>query len=129
MSSSLLRQGMTYGLIGTTVLLIDWLVFVTLSAAGVNTVPANLCGRVIGAGLGFWANGSMTFKDIGGSRLGWARMLRFAVIWLAMTALSTFALYGIEHRLALGWAWIAKPFVDGLLAGVGFLASRYWIYK
>ena len=129
MSGTFLRQGMSYGLIGVIALVADWLVFVVLSAAGIGTIPANLFGRTAGAVLSFWSNGSFTFKDASGSRLGWRRLARYLITWLAMAGVSTFAMYSIDERAALGWAWLAKPFVDGLLAALAFIASRYWIYK
>lgn len=129
MSRAVLRQGMSYGMIGVIVLLLDWLVFVASSAVGVATIPANLLGRVAGAALGFWSNGTFTFNDASGSRLGWRRLLRYVVTWLATAGLSTLAMYLIDRHAALGWAWLAKPFVDGLLAAVAFTVSRYWIYR
>lgn len=125
----LLRQGVSYGVIGGLALAVDWLLFVALSASGMPTIPANLFGRTTGAALGFWCNGTFTFSDVQGRRLGWRRLLRFLASWLATTGLSTFAMYTIDQRMALGWAWLAKPFVDGFLAALGFLTSRYWIYK
>jgi len=129
MSGSLLRQGISYGVIGIIALLVDWLVFVALTALGMATIPANLLGRVTGAVISFWSNGSFTFKDINGSRLGWHRLARYVATWLAMAVLSTLAMYWIDARAALAWAWLAKPFVDGLLAAIAFLISRHWIYK
>lgn len=129
MSGTLLRQGVSYGLIGVIAVGIDWFVFVVLSASGVPTIPANLLGRVAGAAVSFWLNGTFTFKDASGSRIGWRRLTRYLIIWLAMAGLSTFAMFSIDEQVALGWAWVAKPFVDGLLAALAFIASRYWIYK
>lgn len=129
MSRTLLRQGLSYGVIGGSALLLDWGCFVALTAAGMATVPANLIGRVLGAGIGFWFNGTVTFKDAGGTRVGWPQMRRFFLAWVTMTAMSTLAMYSIDKMLALHWAWVAKPFVDALLAAMGFLVSRYWIYK
>jgi len=129
MSRTLLRQGMSYGLIGVIVLLVDWLVFVAFSASGMATIPANLLGRIAGAALSFWSNGTFTFKDDNGSRLGWRRLARYVVTWLAMAGLSTYAMYSIDQHAALAWAWVAKPFVDLFLAAVVFAVSRYWIYE
>ena len=126
---SLVRQGLSYGVIGLGALLVDWVSFVALSMAGVATVPANLAGRVCGALLSFWANGSLTFSDDAGARLGRHRFLRFAATWVATSLLSTGAMLAIDRGASLQWAWIAKPVVDALLAGLAFLASRYWIYR
>ena len=129
MSRTLLRQGMSYGVVGVIALLVDWGCFVVLTAAGMATIPANVLGRVLGAGLGFWFNGTVTFKSADGAGLGWRQTRRFFVAWVTIAALSTFAMYSIDKHLALQWAWIAKPFIDALLAGLGVLVSRHWIYK
>lgn len=126
---ALLRQGAGYGVVGAVQLLLDWALFVMLSALGANTAVANLAGRIGGALLGFWLNGVFTFRDAEGSRLGWARLRRFLVSWAAMTVLSTLAVAAIDRHLGLHWAWLAKPAVDALLALGGFLVSRHWIYR
>ena len=74
-------------------------------------------------------NGMFTFRDQQGSRLGWRRFARFAVAWVVLTAASTLAMQGVQAHAGLQWAWLAKPFVEVLLAGISFLAYRHWIYK
>ena len=58
---SLLRQGRHFILIGLLQWLVDWGVMVALSRLGMAVAGANLAGRVGGALLGFWLNGSITF--------------------------------------------------------------------
>lgn len=127
--TGLVRQGLSYGLVGGLQLLLDWLGFVALTLAGVATVPANVAGRVLGAMLGFWLNGVLTFRVAGQGRLGWRRFLRFAASWSVMTLLSTLAVRAIDNGAGLQWAWLLKPAVDAVLAGLGFIVSRYWIYR
>ncbi|HZH44650.1 MAG TPA: GtrA family protein [Lysobacter sp.] len=126
---TLLRQGAGYGAVGAIQLLLDWVVFVGLSALGVNTISANLIGRVGGALLGFWLNGVITFRGQGGRRLGWTRFSRFLLSWTVMSLLSTLAVVLLDRNAGLQWAWLAKPAVDALLALCGFVISRYWIYR
>jgi putative flippase GtrA len=126
---SLFKHGLGYGLVGFLQLLVDWLCFICMTSIGVATVPANLAARVLGALLGFWLNGVITFRDSRGSRLGWCRLRKFLVSWSVMSALSTLAVYAVDDMSGLKWAWAVKPVVDGGLAAIGFLASRYWIYK
>lgn len=124
-----LKQGVSYGVVGVLQLVVDWMCFVALTGMGLATVPANVVGRVVGAGLGFWLNGAFTFRDGGRARLGWRALLRFTVSWLVMTVLSTAAVAGIDRYAGLGAAWLLKPAVDALLALLGFVASRHWIYR
>ncbi|GAB6195007.1 GtrA family protein [Lysobacter xanthus] len=126
---SLLRQGASYGLVGALQLLLDWLGFVALTSLGVATVPSNIAGRILGAALGFWLNGVLTFRQAGEGRLGWRRFLRFLASWSTMTLLSTLAVHAIDAGAGLQWAWMLKPAVDAALAALGFIVSRYWIYR
>lgn len=126
---SLLRQGAGYGVVGVLQLLLDWMCFVGLTALGAAVVPANIGGRVAGALLGFALNGLVTFRGEEGARLGWARFGRFMTSWLVMSVLSTVGVHLVDARAGLQWAWILKPAIDIVLAGAGFVASRYWIYR
>ncbi|HEX5694039.1 MAG TPA: GtrA family protein [Arenimonas sp.] len=126
----MIRQVVGFGLVGGLQLLLDWACFVALTALGVAVLPANLAGRVAGACLGFWANGRFTFAVPGEPpRLGRRRLLRFVVFWLAMSALSTLAVMGLDQFHGLYAAWLGKPLVDAMLAVLGFLAAKYWIYR
>ena len=127
---SLIRQGGSFLVVGLLQLLLDWGVFVALSALGLAPAPANLAGRVAGAMLGFWLNGRITFADReGGARLGWQRFGRFALVWLLASALSTFLIVRIEAQLGLRLAWLAKPLVEGMLALLSFFTSRHLVYR
>ncbi|MFZ5661287.1 MAG: GtrA family protein [Pseudomonadota bacterium] len=126
---TLLRQGAGYGAVGALQLLLDWGLFVAFSAFGANTIVANMVGRVAGALVGFWLNGVVTFRSKSGSRLGWTRLARFLLSWAAMSVLSTAAVALLDQRAGLHWAWLAKPAVDAMLAFLGFVVSRYWIYR
>ncbi|AWV08546.1 GtrA family protein [Marilutibacter maris] len=125
---TLFRQSRHYLIIGGIQWLVDWAVMVMLSHAGVPMVAANIGGRVSGALLGFWLNGRITFAGddtrVGGRQLG-----RFIAMWLCTTAVSTAAMTTIDAQLGLKWAWIAKLPVEALLAMVGFVVSRHWVYR
>ena len=126
----MIRQVVGFGLVGGLQLLLDWACFVALTALGVAVLPANLVGRVAGASLGFWANGRFTFAKPGEPpRLGRRRLLRYVLFWLAMSALSTLAVMGLDQLHGLHAAWLGKPLVDAVLAAMGFLAAKYWIYR
>lgn len=127
-SVSLLREGRYYLLIGILQWLVDWAVMVGLSHAGMPVEPANIIGRISGALLGFWLNGRFTF--IGDQHhMGGKQFARFVTMWLATTALSTWAMGSIDDWLGLRWAWMAKPIVEIVLGVAGFVLSRHWIYR
>lgn len=126
----LARQLVLYGLVGGAQLVLDYLVFVALTATGLGIVPSNLIARVVGACLGYFLNRSITFaRDMPAERRESAMMLRFGVVWGLLTLLGTFALGWLGSVVSLKWVWIAKPAVDAALAALGFVMSRYWIYK
>lgn len=124
-----LRQLVSYGTVGGLQLVLDWACFVALTAAGVAVVPANLAGRIAGASIGFWLNGRYTFARGGEPQLARRHALRFIAFWLATTAASTLAVQAIDAREGLQAAWLLKPLVEAVLAVLGFLASRHWIYR
>lgn len=127
--SALLRQGASYVAIGLLQLALDSLLFVALSALGMPAVFANVCGRASAAGLGFWLNGRFTFADGGPPRLGGARLRRYVITWLSLTAISTGAVTMTEHLLGLHGAWVAKPVIEAALALLSFLMLRQWVYR
>lgn len=122
------RQGGSYLVIGLLQLLVDWAVFVTLSALGLAVEPANVIGRVSGAVLGFWLNGRFTFAGED-TTVGRRQFGRFLLMWLATTAISTWSLAHIDDAIGLQWAWLAKPAIDLALSAAGFLLSRHWVYR
>lgn len=126
---SLLKQGPRYVLVGAAQLVLDWLVFVVTTACGLPVAPGNLAGRVCGALLGFWLHGQWTFAEPGQARLGWQRLLRFAGVWLALTAASTWLVSLVAAHLGLSQAWLAKPLVEAALALLAFFLWRHLVYR
>lgn len=126
---NLARQGVSFLLVGLGLVTADWAVFVVLTALGTPAAMANVLGRVTGALLGFWANGRYTFGAPGAARLGPHRFLRFLVVWLPLTLLSTVLVTVVVARLGMQMAWLAKPLVEAGLAVVSFLVSRHWVYR
>ena len=126
--STLARHGSRYIVVGAAQLLVDWAVFVALSALGVLVEPANIVGRISGAAIGFWANGRFTFASED-TALGRRQFARFAMMWLATTAISTWAVGHIDDTVGLRRAWLAKPAIDVAVAALGFVLSRHWVYR
>lgn len=123
------REILFYGIVGVGQLGIDWLTFVLLSRLGLPVAVANVAGRVCGAVAGFWLNGRWTFSKKTGPALGLRQFLRFAASWVVMTVLSTLVVMMVDRSHGLHWTWVAKPFADAILAGLGFLVSKFWIYR
>lgn len=124
------RQVLLFALFGGVQLLVDWAVFVVLTWLETDVTFANLCGRVIGAVVGFSLNGRFTFRlagSTGHDRL--ARMLRFLAGWALTAALSTALVWLTERQLGLQAAWLGKLVIDAAIAVVGFALSKYWIFR
>lgn len=125
---SLTRQGRHYLLIGGVQWLLDWAVMVALSHWGMPVEAANVAGRVCGALLGFWLNGRITFAGEH-TEVGRRQFFRFLLMWLLTTAISTWSIGAIDDAVGLKWTWLAKPAVEIVLGGLGFLLSRHWVYR
>lgn len=126
---SIAKQGISYFIVGLIQLLADWLVFILLSFFAVPVIVANIVGRMIGALLGFWLNGKVTFRASTEGNLDKTYLLRFVMLWMVTAAISTLAVGVADAFNGLYLAWLVKPMVDGILALCGFLVSRHWVYK
>lgn len=127
--TQILKQGFGYGVVGGVQLALDWLIFVALSALGVPVGGANVAGRATAAMLGFWLNGKWTFGKGGDSPLGIEHFGRYFVLWASMTLLSTIVVMFAARTDGVHVAWLIKPMADLFLAAVGFVVSKYWIYR
>lgn len=125
---SLPRQVLSYVVIGFVQLAFDSLAFIGLTLAGLSPVLGNPLARASAAGLGFLLNGAFTFAHCGRRRLGWRRFLRFVLVWSALTALGTALLAYADQVAGLHAAWLAKPFVELLLAAASFTLQRHWVF-
>jgi putative flippase GtrA len=128
-SGALPRQVIGYGVVGGIQLAVDSLLFVLLTWLGFPVAPSNVAARVAGACLGFVLNHRFTFRHQGRRSARRRAFVRFLVFWVATTAISTLAVDSVDRMAGLQFAWIGKPLVDGLLAVLGFIASKYWIYR
>ena len=123
------RQLMLFVLVGLVLVVLDWAVFSVLFYLGMPLTPANVLGRAAGAGLGFYLNGSLTFAEAGVARLGRHRMLRYGLAWIAWTALGTLLMHHSRVLFGAHAPYLAKPIIEALLAALGFLSSRFYIYR
>lgn len=125
----LIRQGGSFLIVGLAQLLLDWAVFVGVTALGMPVEPGNVVGRIAGMLLGFWLNGRFTFANAEKPKLGWTRFIRFLAVWLVLTILSTLLVGLAASHLGLAHAWLAKPLVEGVLAAASFLFMRHFVYR
>ena len=99
-----------------------------LQPLGDGDRAGNILGRVAGALLGYWLNGKFTFAadhtDVGRKQL-----VRFIVMWVCTTTVSTLSMGAIDDAFGLQWAWLAKGGVEFVLGICGFLLSRHWVYR
>lgn len=121
-------QAMKYGVVGLLQLGLEWLAFIALTALLVPVSISNVIARAAGASVGFWLNSRFTFPAHGIRSEGLS-LYRYGVTWSAMTVLGTVAVMYLDQVGGLKAAWLGKPIVDVALAGVSFLASKYWIYR
>jgi|SRR6478609_9122253 len=130
MFRALSRQVLLFLLVGAAQVALDWAVFVALTHAGMAVAIGNVIGRVCGACLGYWLNGRYTFTGPDGRpRLGPTQLRRFITAWLVLTALSTLLVWSVADRVSLEMAWLAKPAVEALIAAIGFVVWRQWVYR
>ena len=114
---------------GVAQLLFDWSVFSLTYAALGDTTPSNILGRISGACLGFWINGRFTFAATNKPRLGSAQFSKFLIVWIALTAVSTIALYNAERNMSWANIYVLKAFIEAMLAVISFTISKWWIYR
>lgn len=124
----ILRDGVRFVLIGAIQIAVDSATYIALTKLGVATMPANICGRVAGALLGFWLNGSITFAHHQQPHLR-LRLARYLVLWLVLTAISTTVLVAIGNHAGLARTWWCKPLIEIALGITSFLLSRHWVYR
>lgn len=120
-------QAMRFIIVGLVQIGVDAGVFILLTSAGTPVAPANVVARVMGATMGFPLNWHYTFRG-GNSAVGCA-FVRFIVLWLAATALSTVVVSVVADALGLKGAWLAKPMVDAVLAGLSFMVAKWWVFR
>jgi putative flippase GtrA len=121
------RDGARFVAVGCVLVIVDSATFIALTKLGAPPPLANVCGRVMGALLGFWLNGRLTFNRHRQPRLG-NRFARYAVLWTSTTVVSTASLTWIAQNLSLTQAWWSKPLIEIGLGVISFVVARHWVY-
>jgi len=123
------RQVGLFLIIGIAQVALDTCVFVAVTWLGLPVAPGKFLGRISGATLGFWLNGRYTFADQGRPRLSGRHLRRFIFAWLLLTALSMLILQTAAAHVALPYVWLLNPAVEALMAAIGFVVWRQWVYR
>jgi len=123
------KQGGLFVIVGLAQLTVDTGVFISITALGVPVAPANIVGRISGASLGFWLNGRYTFADQGQPRVSPRHLRRFAIAWTLLTCVSTLIMNALSAHFDLHKVWSLKPVVELVIAAIGFVVWRQWVYR
>lgn len=125
---TLRRHASYYTGIGILQWVVEYGLMLALSEWVMTIEPANVIGRLCGAALGFWLNGKWTFAG-SNTHVGRRQLIRFVLMWIALTILNTWVVAGMDSRFGLRRAQLLKPVADALSGGIGFLLSRHWVYR
>lgn len=127
-----MRQPLFFLIVGGTQYLIDTGLYALMISNGVTTLPANITSRASAASIGFLLNRYWTFGQRNESLKRFiSSLLRFLVLFAAMTLISTLAvlwletLWGDDNTSRI----TAKILVEAVLAVASFLVSRLWVFR
>lgn len=130
--STWIIQGYRFAFVGLVLIGFDSLACAALVLGGVPLAVANPLARAMAAALGFALHLQLTFRPGTANAtagFGSGALLRYAVVWLLLTLLSTRVLLmlqaGADTRLAL---WAKAP-VEAVLALCSFLLLKLWVYR
>lgn len=127
-----MRQPLLFLLVGVLQYALDAALFTLFISLGLATVPGNVLSRASAAACGFLANRYLTFEQRSDTfRRFRSSLVRFVLLWLAMTLLSSALLVLVKQ----GWGDLlevqvkAKLLIEALLAIISFLLSKYWVFR
>ncbi len=127
-----MRQPLLFVLVGGLQYLLDATLFGILLSTGLDIPAANILSRGTAAATGFVTNRYLTFNkrsDTLSSFTG--SLLRFIMLWLAMTMASTGLLLAVSHFWgeAMQTQVAGKLAIEAVLAVISFLISKYWVFR
>ena len=119
------RQFAFYVLVGLVALVIDVLCFMLLRSTGLPVHWSNGVSRLIGAGSAYVGNSIWTFKAQQRVPMQWHSVLRYSVMWVVATSLSTVLLVWTAKFAPEA---VVKLAVETGMVLINFVVSRYWVY-
>jgi len=113
--------------------IIDVTLFIGLFSLFGFPVLFNITSRAIAAVTGYYLNGIVTFK-VGQTIGAKKRKLRFLMLWIGMTFLSSIAITMIMYLSERnGWPpnmiAISKPLIEAALFLLSFLIQKIWVFN
>jgi putative flippase GtrA len=123
------HQALRFIAVGVFLLGVDTGLFIALHALGTPAGPANLVARFLATLLGFWLHGRITFGFGRERRLGGRLLVRYLLVWIVMTSISTLVVAGWERVLGSTWLYLAKPAIELVLAVANYFALRHIVYR
>ncbi len=127
MKLELVKQLLQYGTVGLCALGVDVGTFLALRAVGVELVQANVLARLAGAITAYTGNHLWTFSQPA-KAADWLRSSwRYALIWAAVTLLSTVLLSTLTRFGAP--ETLSKLGVELLMPLLNFFFARRWVFR
>ena len=127
-----MRQPVLFVMVGGMQYLLDAALYGILLSVGLSIPLANVLSRGAAASGGFLANRYLTFSKRSDTLSSFrASLLRFAILWILMTVIST----GVMILLSYVWGTeldvlvAGKLIVEAVLAIISFLISKFWVYR
>ena len=115
--------------VGVLLLALDTVIYTVTTWAGLPIPWANPLSRASAAAAGYFAHRQLTFAASATSPIPLDQMLRYLLVWCALTAVSTLSLFSIAGAASAQMAIVAKPLIEALLAGISFLMLKHWVYR
>jgi putative flippase GtrA len=106
----------------------DFVLFFFLQNIGLAAVFANVTSRFSAALAGYYLNKRFTFGV--GEVKTYSMFKRYWLFWLFMTGLSSTLVFLWDFHLQTTWSMgIGKFTIECFLCILGYLISRFWVYK
>ena len=125
------RQVLLFLVVGGGQYLLDSILLYVLVQLGVMVGVANILSRASAAVSGYLLNARFTFsyKEVHDPMT----ILRFVILWIVLTTLSTLLLLGVRGhmgyvRFSPEKAFLSKLLIEAFLVGVSFLFTKLWVF-
>lgn len=122
-------QALRFLCVGVSLLALDTGLYAAATLAGLPIALANPLSRAIAAIAGYFAHRHLTFAARSRDAVEPAERLRYVLVWVALTLISTQTLAAIASHADSVTTMVAKPFVEAVLALISFSLLKLWVYR